>query len=212
MSERGATRSGQRFAPRNTPYHPNLRSLLLAHKRLLSHEPAISIPCFSVGSSKGTLIQATARYRADHPNLRGALSELFSRLFKLAKRGKFSGPFEVVVTFNVVLANRDSTSYTIFYGHDYAKNNYKGSSQRLQYSESSYLVRDLTDVKNIPTSFDFENLIEKQRRNFESSDVRVVRILNVVYLVYQYSPYDVEVVQGILDGEGSGGKKLQLQK
>lgn len=188
--ERGATRSGARFAARNVPFYASVRELLSHHQQLLQYGPVVSTRHAAVGSSRGTLMQTTIRFRPDHPNLRQGLRTVFSNLFRLLPQGSVRGSdgFEVVVTFNAIVTDSAGTSYSVFYGHDYGSAASSGGGVRrdLRYG-GSFLVLEPDDVDNLPVAFDFERLAQTQRLSFENSDLRVVRFLNVVYLAYQYS-------------------------
>ena len=91
----------------------------------------------------------------------------------------------MITTFNAVLSNHESTTFSIFYGHDYRNESATGAHDNLSYGDP-VLVSNLDDVDRIPTQFDFETLARQQRAAFENSDVRVVRFINVVYLIYQF--------------------------
>jgi hypothetical protein len=189
--ERGATRSGLQFARLNSPYQPTLRLLLDRHRSLLDWGPVSAQQLFSVGSSSGTLVQTTIRFRADQTNISEGLREKFLELFRVrAERSSGSGSrtdcFEVVVTFNVVLSNREGNTFSVFFGQDYSPGSSSGTSNKLNFFDRNYIVRELADVQAIPTTFDLDEVAEKQRIHFEDSDVKIVRVLNVVYLVYQF--------------------------
>jgi len=180
--ERGQLRGGVRFAARNSPYCSSLRVLLSRHQRLLEHNPAVATRYANVAG--GTLLQTTVRFRSDHPSIRQDLTRIFSDLFRQQDRNSGSG-FEVAVTFNAVLATRDEQSFSIFYGQDYRRSSETGTHSGLTFGPS-VRVENLLQVHRIPHEFDFEELLRHHRGAFESSDVFVVRFLNVVYLIYQY--------------------------
>jgi len=182
--ERGRTRSGKRFALANVGHYPSIGSLLADHERLLELETPISTRVFRVGAHTGNLIQATLRYSVRHDNIADSLLDNFIRLFREHTENREDG-FEVIVTFNAVLRNSDSTSYSIFYGHDFRAGNLAGAAPELRY-RSAYLVRTLGDVGKLPTTFNFDQLAEAHRHSFEESGVSIARFLNVVYLVYRY--------------------------
>ena len=185
LVERGSTRSGARFAARNVPYYTTPRELLAHHQQLLLPGPVVSTRYAAVGSSRGTLLQTTIRFRSDNPRIREGLRRVFSEL--LRQRSERSGEgFEVVVTFNAILADSSATSFSLFYGHDFGSGKgYRGAHGELSYG-SSYLVSGPDDVNDLPVSFDFEKLAQTHRLGFENSGVTVERFINVVYLVYQY--------------------------
>lgn len=183
--ERGSLRSGARFAARNNPYYTSVRELLNHHPRLLEEEPAVASRIARVGELQtGSLLQTTIRFRAGYPDIRGRLRLEFLDLFREHTEGPNDG-FEVVVTFNAILANHDSTTFSLFYGHDFRAGNLSGAAPQLRYG-STIFVRTLADVHLIPTTFNFEQVIQSHRHAFDNSDVKVHQILNVVYLVYRY--------------------------
>ena len=184
--ERGQTRSGQRFAKANVGHFGSIDELLASHSRLLDLESAVSTRIYRIGPRGGNLIQATLRYSVRHDNIRQSLLDNFIRLFREHSENREDG-FEVIVTFNAILANADRTSFSVFYGHDYRANNPVGAATELKYMDRSYTVRTLGDVARLPTTFDFDRLAEAHRHFFEdASGVTIARFLNVVYLVYRY--------------------------
>jgi hypothetical protein len=180
--ERGQLRGGARFAARNSPYYSSVRELLSRHQRLLETGPAVSTRYASVAG--GTLLQTTVRFRADHSAIRQDLLRVFSDLFRQQDQAR-AGGFEVSVTFNAVLASRDNQSFSLFYGQDYRQSSESGTHSALTFA-SPVRVENLLQVHRIPHEFDFEQLLQQHRGAFESSDVYVLRFLNVVYLIYQY--------------------------
>ena len=180
---RGATRSGARFTVRNQPHYSSLRQLVSHHRRLFDTRPVVTTNWAAVGSSSaGLLRQTTIRFAAGHADIAGDLRQIFLDLFRTSGVGD---GFEVITTFNVVLSNHQSTSFSVFYGHDYRQDSKTGSHEGLTHGRP-VLVSGLDDVSNLPTSFDFESLSRLHRQAFQDSDVRVVKFLNIVYLVYQY--------------------------
>ena len=185
--ERGATRSGRRFAQANIGHYTSLERLLANHQRLLENETATTSRIFRLGSDRGYLIQATLRFSVHHADLRGALMRRFVRLFREHTEGRETG-FEVAVTFNAVLSNPEGSSFSVFYGHDFRAGHLAGAAPELSYRSTGYLIRTLGDVYRLPVEFDFDALAEAHRHSFEQSGVRIARFLNVVYLVYRYVP------------------------
>jgi len=47
-------------------------------------------------------------------------------------------------------------------------------------------VRKISDVRNIPTIFDENELLFQLRQAFDNSGLRIYRLINVVYVVYKY--------------------------
>ena len=200
VEERGATRSGARFAARNVPYYSSVRELLSHHRQLLAPGPVVATRYAAVGSSRGTLLQTTVRFSSESPNIREGLRAVFAGLFRQSSERVGEG-FEVVVSFNAILSDSSSTSFSVFYGHDYGsrRSTAGGVHGDLRYG-SSFLVTGPDDVDDLPVSFDFERLTQAHRLSFQNSDVRVARFINIVYLVYQYS-----------DGN-SGARRRQRQQ
>lgn len=90
--------------------------------------------------------------------------------------------FEVSVTFNAVLSNRNATSFSLFFGQNYGE----GSAQSRLGFGRPVIVSSLLHLRRVPTSFDLEDLIRRYSLAFDSSDLVVANIINVVYLVHQY--------------------------
>ena len=185
VSERGVLRSGSRFAARNNPYYSSLADLLSHHTRLLSPEPAVAHRIARLlDSSSGSLVQTTARFLFDSPIIYSTLREIFSELFREHEESE-TGGFEVVVTFNAILVDADSSSYSLFYGQDHRAGNDAGAAPELKFG-STIVVRSMLDVGRIPTVFDSEQLVRSHRNAFANSNVRIHSFLNVVYLIYKY--------------------------
>jgi len=80
--ERGALRSGERFAARNQSYYPSVQELLSHHQRLLAEEPAITTRAVRIaGLSVGSLLQTTVRFRFDSSIIQPTLRRIFSTFF-----------------------------------------------------------------------------------------------------------------------------------
>jgi hypothetical protein len=180
----GLTRSGARYTARNQPHYSSLRELLSHHQQLLVAQPVVTTRWASVGSREGALLQTTIRFRQDHPNIRAELRSIFLDLLRQAGSTSRDG-FEVITTFNAILSNHESTTFSIFYGHDYRQGSMTGAYDNLSHGDP-ILVTSLDDVDRIPTTFDFDAMARRQRASFENSGVRVVRFINIVYLVYQF--------------------------
>ena len=111
---------------------------------------------------------------AEH--LRRAFRELF------AIHGS-KASYDVTVSCNAVLEGHTSrgTTYTVWYGHDYAA----GKSKDFMVGDVER-VDSLSDVERLRTVFtpaDFQELFD---HNFESSDVQVHSIASVVYKITRY--------------------------
>lgn len=107
------------------------------------------------------------------------LTELFQELEFENRAGE---ALEVSITFNAVLSNRASTSFSIFFGQNYGEGS---PPSRLGFSARPVVIRNLLHLRRIPTEFDLEDLIRRFSLAFDSSDLVVAKILNVVYLVHQ---------------------------
>ena len=127
--ERGNLRSGTRFAARNLNYYPTVKELLDHHKRLLSHQPAITTRATRIaGLNFGSLLQTTVRFRFDSTIIKSTLRAVFFNLFREHTPGADTG-FEVVVTFNAILASSaEQNTYSLFYGHDHRADNLSGAA------------------------------------------------------------------------------------
>ena len=83
---------------------------------------------------------------------------------------------------------QDSThSYSFFYGldHRHTSGASGGAAPELKFGDT-VVVRTLSDVTKIPTSFDFDQLAHAHRHAFENSAVFVHRFINIVYLIYRF--------------------------
>lgn len=79
------------------------------------------------------LVFLPARTPFNHPHAKENLAESFRRLFaQQTGDSSFSG-FEVVVAFNAVLANKDQTSFSVFYGADFRLNNAGGAADNFRH-------------------------------------------------------------------------------
>jgi len=183
--ERGALRSGKRFAARNNPFYLSEAELLNHHKKLLENISGPSIRHFHIGHGQGSLMQATIRYRIDYPHILSSLVGIFATLFREHSESKSEG-FEVVITFNAILSNSQNTTFSLFYGHDYRGGNISGARPELKY-QNTFVVKSLTDVNNLPTRFNIDQLIHDHRDTFQSSDVKIYKFINVIYLIYRFA-------------------------
>jgi hypothetical protein len=117
------------------------------------------------------------------------LRRVFFDLFREHTESGESG-FEVVVTFNAILTNEATPkTYSLFYGHDHRADNVAGAAPELK-SGATTIVHVLSDVDNIPSSFDQTALIDSHRRAFANSAVSIHQFVNIVYLIYRF--VDVE--------------------
>jgi len=182
---RGSLRSGKRFAAKNQPYYLSVRDLLAHHPRLLAQEPAVATRFLRIADNRqGSLIRTTVRFRPDYSGIEHKLREVFLDLFREHSENSSDG-FEVVITFNAILTNSARTSFSVFFGQDFGFENVTGRASQLSYSDP-VIVRSLPDLSLIPTSIDLESVIAGHKRSFESSDVQIERILNIVYLIRRF--------------------------
>jgi hypothetical protein len=138
----------------------------------------------SIGNSSVLkLTQTTARFVFNSPLIEQTLRLLFVKLITSYPATANTG-YEVVVTFNALLADHKASTYSVFYGHDHREDNDRGASKELGYG-TTYIVKSIADSAQIPTTFDHENLLASHRDVFRDSGVRIVRFLNVVYLIYR---------------------------
>jgi hypothetical protein len=183
-----------------------MAELLRRHSRLLATQPALATQSIYVGSSVGTLTQLTVRFRSDYPDIEPFLQNVFLDLFRLGSE------FEVVVTFNAILSNKDGDSFSVFYGHDYRAGNAFGASERLTESDRTYVIRSPSEVSAIPTSFDFESLLAAHRHRFDDSNVKIVRFINVVYLIYQLNDAPEHRTLSVVDSRRRQQRRQQQQQ
>lgn len=171
----------------NKAYCKSVTELLQRHSKLIEYAPAEAdrpVFRFGKGRRRGVLMQTHVRFRFDYPTILTSLLDTFDRLF--AFQGSKKDPFEVVVTFNAILHCNDTKTYSIFYGTDHRQNNYMGSARELSFGET-YVIRNLSEVAaNVPVQFDMQDLLHRHRNAFPNSNVSVFRILNIVYLIYQF--------------------------
>jgi len=183
--ERGATRSGRRFAELNSAYCRSEAALLNRHHKLEALKAGPFQNTFKLSSGIGDIDQTILRYSTRHPDILGDLRREFINLFKASGESARSG-YEVAVTFNAVLTNSDSSSFSIYYGQDYSSTSDHGVGARLRGSRGPILVQSVRDVQNVPTVFDYEAVMHENRLAFQSSNVRIHRIINIVYLIYRF--------------------------
>lgn len=209
---RGSLRSGKRFAAKNQPYYLSIKDLLAHHPRLVAREPAVATRFLRIADNRqGSLIRTTVRFRADYSGIEHKLREVFLDLFREHTENYFDG-FEVVVTFNAILTNSARTTFSVFFGQDFGFENSTGTASQLSYADP-VIVRSLPDISLIPTSIDLESVIANHKRSFESSDVQIERILNIVYLIRRFVDRSKSQVGSTSssrkkNGSSEGAKKL----
>jgi len=183
--QRGVTRSGGRFAVRNKVYYSSVGEVLFHHPRLREETPVFTTRVARIaGLSSGSLEQTTARFKFGYPHILPALTREFLERFREHSEG-YSEGYEVVVTFNAILQNLDSSTYSLFYGQDHRADNIDGAAKELKYG-NTILVKSMLDVPKIPTFFDADTILRSHQHAFESSNVKIHSFLNVVYLIYRY--------------------------
>lgn len=204
---RGDLRSGKRFAAKNQPYYTSLRELLAQHPRLTSAEPAVATRFLRIGDDRrGSLIRTTVRFRTDYPDIKHRLRQVFLDLFREHTENSSDG-FEVVITFNAVLTNSARTTFSVFFGQDFGAENLTGAASQLKFAEP-LRVSSLSDVANIPTEINLDQLISTHRLAFENSNVHIEKIINVVYLIKRFVE-PVRVRSAAAAGEKKKKKKLR---
>lgn len=80
---------------------------------------------------------------------------------------------------------QDLHTYCVFFGQDFRQDSPYGASPEFRHGDP-IIVKTLSDVKKIPTKFDFQQLIESHRDAFDRSNVRVAYFINVVYIIYKF--------------------------
>ena len=183
---RGTRESAAARIHRNRGYCRTVTELMRQHPKLQEFEPSeVSRDVFSFtrGRQRGSLIQTHVRFRFDYPRVKEYLVKLFNKLFAL--RGSNSDAFEVVITFNAILYCQDTNTYSLFYGTDHRENNRMGAAQELGHG-TTQIVQDMLDVNSkLTTEFDWEEVVQAHRNAFPNSNVRVFKIVNIIYLIYQ---------------------------
>jgi hypothetical protein len=155
------------------------------HQRLLTHEPAKAQRIARIANlPNGSLSQTTVRFRFDSPLIESTLLDIFIDLFQEHEENSSDG-FEVVTTFNAVLTTEDASSFSLFYGLDHSAGNQSGIAPELSYG-NPVIVKNILDVKNIPTYFNAEELIRSHSHAFDTSNVRVHSFVNIVYIIYRF--------------------------
>lgn len=130
---RGITRSGRAYIRQNLSYYNSLQELKRHHTRLYSEELAVTQRLVRL-SSRAVVSQTTARVLFNnHEKNVNLLKGVFEDLFGQVHETQDFGGFEVVVTFNAVLTNKDYSTFSVFYGVDFRENNEAGSAPELRY-------------------------------------------------------------------------------
>jgi hypothetical protein len=184
--ERGATRSGARFDKKNKPHYSSVGELYYHHQRLRDETPAITTRAVRIaGLSSGSLEQTTVRFKFGYKNILPVLTREFLERFREHSENNKDG-FEVVVTFNAILYDNDTSLYSLFYGQDHRQDNgADGAAKELKHG-NTIIIKNIVDVQKIPTVFDSDTLIAAHRSIFESSNTSIHSFINVVYLIYRF--------------------------
>jgi hypothetical protein len=179
-----ALRSGNRFRVRNQPFYTSVQELLTHHQRLLSENPAVTQQ-LAVIEGSGTLTQTTIRFPIRANNIRQSLQDVFLELLPQLARNQH---YEVLITFNAILHSPNRGTYSLFYGHDFRRDNQGGRARELSFNADGIIVRTAFDVNRIPTDIDYDQLLIDHRNVFEDSAVQIHSFVNIVYLVYKFVP------------------------
>ena len=171
----------------NRGYAQSVKELLRRHPKLTQYEPEEAtrdVFRFSKGMRSGVLTQTHVRFRFDYKDIQKRLLKVFGLLFALQGNSKDS--FEVVITFNAILYCKDTNTYSLFYGTDHRENNRMGAANELGFG-GTYTVNSLPEVSaNIPCVFDMQDVIARHRNAFPNSNVSVFKIVNIIYMIYQF--------------------------
>ena len=183
---RGSTRSGIQYSALNNAHYTSVQELMSHHRRLLEQEPASTTRAgVIVGAQRHvTLLQTTLRFRFDSPLIAMTLHNIFIDLFQEQPVNGIDG-FEVVITFNVILHNQDSGTYSLFYGQDHRRDNAGGAARELGH-ERSYVIRNLIEVNQLPTQFNEQDLLLENQLAFDHSNLSIHSFVNVIFLIYQF--------------------------
>lgn len=184
--DRGSTRSGVRYSTLNTSHYTSIQELMSHHSRLQSQEPASTTRAAIIVGAPGhvSLLQTTLRFRFDSPLIRVTLHNIFIDLFQEQPVNGLDG-FEVVITFNAILHNQDSGTFSLFYGQDHRNTNAGGAARELGYN-STFVINNMLDVDNLPTQFDEQQLLSAHEHSFDHSNVSIHSFINVIFLIYQF--------------------------
>jgi len=128
--------------------------------------------------SKG-LLEVTLRVRETESE--EAFAEHLRQAFVTMYDVFGAGYFEVSITANVILQGTKLVGlvrqprYYVFYGQDFGEGDYNFSTDQL--------VRNLGEVRLLPTRFSAENFSRVFKANHESTDVSVHSIISIVFLL-----------------------------
>ena len=179
-----ALRSGNRYQARNQPFYTSVRELLQHHQRLITENPAVTQQ-IAVIERSGTLIQTTVRFPVQSQIIQTSLRDVFIELLAQLQPNQH---YEVLITFNAILHNPTLGTYSLFYGHDFRRDNQGGRARELSFYDTSTIVQNPFDVNRIPVNIDYNRLLHEHRDVFQDSGVRIHSFINIIYLVYKYIP------------------------
>ena len=109
--------------------------------------------------------------------VRDALKKAFVKLFNLYS----NVTFEVTVSANVLVQGTESDgspSYSVFAGTDHG-----AWGEESRFSSPVYIVRSLSDIRKIQTSFSLNDFEALFRRAFTQSNVTLFQQINLVYMI-----------------------------
>lgn len=142
------------------------------HERICFLSTVLERPIDNYESGIAT---ATLRVRdSDNPQFQEHLRDTFVTLFDLYGPGYF----DLSVTANVVLQSHVDQRFSVFYGQDFADRSF--SFGRVE------TIRNLGDVAGIDCDFDLNDFEDVFFRNFENTEVSILKIVSVVFLITRY--------------------------
>lgn len=136
---RGLTRSGKAYIRQNLSYYNSIQELKSHHTRLFNENLAVSSRFVRL-TNRAVVNQTTARTIFNNSNNFQRIDSVFEDLFsQINQSAEFHG-FECVITFNAILANKELSSFSVFYGVDFRETNEAGSAPELRYPCKSYFL------------------------------------------------------------------------
>ena len=109
------------------------------------------------------------------PDFQEHLRDAFVSLFSLYPEVAY---FDLTTTANVVLQSHVNQRYSVFYGQDFADNDFTFGAPET--------IRNLGDVANINTNFDVSDFETVFFGNFENTEVSVHSIISIVFIITRY--------------------------
>lgn len=95
------------------------------------------------------------------------------------------------ISCNAVLqktTERSGDSYSIYYGQDFGQVFWTSESlkaAKIAIGNKVLIIKSMADLADIPTSFNIEELIDFFNPFFSASNVKVLTIINVIYIFRQ---------------------------